>query len=47
MIDMLTRNYSDRNNDQNQDAYSNREQSYDRLKQQYDKAMHELMMLRR
>jgi hypothetical protein len=47
MIDMLTRSYSDRSNDRNRDANSNRERDYDGLKQQCDKAMHELMMLRR
>jgi len=47
MIDMLTRSYSDRRNDRNQDANSNRERDYDRLKKQCDTAMHELMMLRR
>lgn len=46
-IDMLTRSYSDRSNDRNRDVSSNRERDYDSLKQQYDKAMHELMMLRR
>ncbi|CAI6367682.1 unnamed protein product [Macrosiphum euphorbiae] len=45
--DMLTRSYSDRSNDRNRDANSNRERDYDGLKQQCDKAMHELMMLRR
>jgi len=44
---MLTRSYSDRSNDRNRDANSNRERDYDGLKQQCDKAMHELMMLRR
>lgn len=46
-IDMLTRSYSDRSNDRNRDVNSNRERDYDSLKQQYDKAMHDLMMLRR
>ncbi|XP_029341160.1 uncharacterized protein LOC115033182 [Acyrthosiphon pisum] len=45
--DMLTRSCSDRSNDRNRNAYSNREKCYDRLKQQCDNAMHELMILRR
>ncbi|CAI6359819.1 unnamed protein product [Macrosiphum euphorbiae] len=45
--DMLTRSCSDRSNDRNRDAYSNRERGYDQLKQQCDKAIHDLMMLRR
>lgn len=45
---MLTRSYSDRSNDRNRaDANSNRERDFDGLKQQCDKAIHELMMLRR
>jgi len=47
MIDMLTRSCSDRSDDRNRYAYSNRERGYDQLKQKYDKAMHDLMMLRR
>ncbi|XP_050531919.1 disks large homolog 5 [Daktulosphaira vitifoliae] len=45
--DMLTRSYSDRSNDRNRDTNSNRERDYDGLKQQCDKAMHELVILRR
>lgn len=44
---MLTRSYSDRSNDRNRDVNCNRERDYDGLKQQCDKAMHDLMMLRR
>lgn len=47
LVDMLTRSYSDRSNDRNRDSNSNRERDYDGLKQQCDKAMHELMMLKR
>lgn len=46
-LDMLTRSYSDRSNDRNRDTNSNRERDYDGLKQQCDKAMHELVILRR
>jgi len=47
MIDMLTRSYSNQNNDQNQVAINDRERNYDRLKQQCDTAIHDLMLLRR
>jgi len=47
MIVMLTQSDSDRSNDRKQDANLNREQNYDELKQKCDKAMDELMMLRK
>jgi len=47
MIDMLTRSYSDRSNDRKRNTNCNRERDYDGLNQQCDKAMHELMILRR
>jgi len=47
MIVMLSQSDSGRSNDRKRDANSNRERNYDRLKQQCDKAMDELMLLRK